>query len=645
MAVSIPGVLVDVLGYLTGIALYVMLAAMVWRERSSEGTPLLARRGRLPLATGVCGLIWNAGALAALTIELGHSDANVSLLLAFAFSALGFLPAVVVHSLLQGRETAARRGAVVPIIATAYGLSAIASLLQISAALGGSQVPSRPALWVVTIGFGVLTGSLLLITREQSSRRRGLWVAALALFAVTAVHFGRHVGNESWWVELVAHHASLLLALAILLQDYRFALADLFLKNAIALLLLMGLALAALAGVLVPLLRWQVDGTLDPRALVLMLATWIGTAILFPWLRQAAAWLVDHLVLNRPDYDAALTALGRELDGATVETAVLSALGESVERALGATTTAVMNDPLPETNGWIVLSGAQLRSLMADGPVTALVRVRTVEAPHMAIGIGPLASGRRLLSDDLRWLEAAARLAARRLDAMRVTQERVDRQLTEQAMRRLATEQELRALRAQLNPHFLFNALTTIGYLIRHAPERALETLLRLTSVLRVLLRRSNVDFSSLQDELEFVRSYLEIEHARFEERLRVAIDVPEDTLDLAVPTLLLQPLVENAVKHGIAARRAGGDIRLSARRRAQALWIAVEDSGAGFDVAAAMAGTGVGLSSVRDRLRVHYGALATLEIHSTPGHGTRVELVLPARHHDAPPHQFRRTG
>src|SRR5262249_54068896 len=154
-------------------------------------------------------------------------------ILAVTFSALGFLPAVVVHSLFEGRATVAGRGVIRAAIAAAYGLSATAAVLHIVSAARGLPVPSGVALWLLTAGFIALTAVLLFVTPTQPIGRRGLWVAALSVFAVSALHFGRHVGNESWWVELIGHHASLPLALAILHQDYRFALADLFLKNAI----------------------------------------------------------------------------------------------------------------------------------------------------------------------------------------------------------------------------------------------------------------------------------------------------------------------------------------------------------------------------------------------------------------------------
>src|SRR5438045_5111706 len=137
--------------------------------------------------------------------------------------------------------------------------------------------------------------------------------------------------------------------------------------------------------------------------------------------------------------------------------------------------------------------------------------------------IAPLTGGRRLLSDDVATLEAIVTIAARRIDAIRVTQERHDREIREREMGRLATEAELRALRAQINPHFLFNALTTIGYLIQTAPPRALQTLLRLTTLLRGVFT-SEGQFTTLGREIDVVESYLDIERARFDDPLRVSV-------------------------------------------------------------------------------------------------------------------------
>jgi len=627
----VTGQIVDVLGFLTGVVLYVMLVAMVWRERVAEGTPFLASRGRLPLLTGLAGLVWNVGALLSFGPRIIGAGPPVPVVVAVAFSALGYLPAGVVHALVQGRETAGGRTARRAVIVAAYVLSTAAAILQVAAAVEARSVPSRPALWLLTGGFTALTAVLLVLTRRQPIGRRGIWVAALAIFAVSALHFGRHEGNEAWWVELLGHHASLPLALAILHQDYRFALADLFLKNAIALLLLMAVSLALFSGVIEPLLRWQdPGGAWDPRAIALFVSMWMATALVYPGLRRIATRLVDRVVLRRPDYEALLRDFAAELEACESEEEVLRVVSATVSAALGVPNPRLIDDPLPEIDRRSVVAGPEVRAWIAEVGPAIVLRLQTVERPHPALAVGPMTAGRRLLSDDRRLLESVAQLAARRLDSLRVAQERLERNLREQRMQRLATEAELRALRAQLNPHFLFNALTTIGHLIQTAPERAIETLLRLTHVLRGVLRKPTAEFTTLADEVELVRSYLDIERARFEERLDVTIDVPESLGRLAVPALLLQPLVENAVKHGLAPKRQGGSLAIRARAEAGRLHIMVEDGGLGFEPGGPRAPAGVGLTSVAQRLSAHYGADARLDIQSEMGRGTLVHVELP---------------
>ena len=195
---------------------------------------------------------------------------------------------------------------------------------------------------------------------------------------------------------------------------------------------------------------------------------------------------------------------------------------------------------LYDLSGSAVLTGDGTAALSGQRPgAVALVLVPTSERPRYALSVAELTGGRRLLSDDLAALDAIAVMVARRIDAIRMTNERHEREVREQESAKLASEAELRALRAQLNPHFLFNALTTIGYLIQTAPPRALQTLMRLTTLLRAVLR-SEGEFTTLGHELEIVESYLEIERARFDERLRVRIDVPRRLRSLRVPPLVL---------------------------------------------------------------------------------------------------------
>ncbi|MBO0727113.1 MAG: histidine kinase, partial [Blastocatellia bacterium] len=284
---------------------------------------------------------------------------------------------------------------------------------------------------------------------------------------------------------------------------------------------------------------------------------------------------------------------------------------------------------------------ASLRLTELDTRATTIL-APTAEPPQYRLTIGEMAGGRRLMSDDVAFLEAVAVMVARRIDAARVIHERCARDLREQEATKLATEAELRALRAQVNPHFLFNSLTTIGYLIQTAPERAFETLMRLTALLRGVLRRSDGEFATLGEEIELIESYLDIERARFEDRLRVTIDAPRETRNHRIPALLIQPLVENAIKHGVSPSRMGGEVVISAQIASGAgaapggdtLRISVRDTGLGASEDSLIAGRsrGVGLSNVERRLKAHYGDRASFNIRSAPGAGTVVELGLPIK-------------
>jgi signal transduction histidine kinase len=274
--------------------------------------------------------------------------------------------------------------------------------------------------------------------------------------------------------------------------------------------------------------------------------------------------------------------------------------------------------------------------LAAETAVTVVVP--TVEAPHYALRFESIGGGRRILSDDVAFLESVAVMTARRLDALRWLHERCERDLREEEIAKLATEAELRALQAQLNPHFLFNALNTLGYLMKAAPDRARHTLFDLTKLLRAVLKRSGGGVATLGQELDLVEAYLSIERARFEDRVRLRLEVPPALRGLLVPPLVVQPLVENAIKHGIGPRRYGGEIAIRARlesmdARPRVLVIEVSDSGIGVSEAALHLGRsrGLGLANIEKRLKAHYGDEATLSLVSRVDEGTCVTLRVPA--------------
>ncbi len=190
-------------------------------------------------------------------------------------------------------------------------------------------------------------------------------------------------------------------------------------------------------------------------------------------------------------------------------------------------------------------------------------------------------------------------------------------------------EAELRALRAQINPHFLFNTLNSIASLIHDDPPAAEDITTRLADVFRYSLLASERETTRFADELEFLRAYLAIERTRLGDRLKIEEDLEPGLESVPVPSLLLQPVVENAVHHGVSPRPQGGTLGLRARRAGEALVIEISDDGPGFDPAARPSGNGFGLHAVRERLRLA-GPPHAIEIETAPGRGTRVRITLP---------------
>ncbi|GAA4944788.1 two-component system LytT family sensor kinase [Nonomuraea thailandensis] len=206
------------------------------------------------------------------------------------------------------------------------------------------------------------------------------------------------------------------------------------------------------------------------------------------------------------------------------------------------------------------------------------------------------------------------------------------------ASRRRALEAEMRALRAQISPHFVYNALTTIASFVRTNPKRARELLLDFADFSRYALRRAH-DFTTLADELTCVDRYLLLERARFGDKLRFSMQVAPEVLPVPVPFLCLQPLVENAIKHGMAGRGGPGEVRVVVRDAGPEAHITVEDDGAGMDPECARRmldedpareGSGIGLANVDLRMRQIYGDGYGLVVETALGAGTKVRLRVP---------------
>jgi two-component system LytT family sensor kinase len=192
-------------------------------------------------------------------------------------------------------------------------------------------------------------------------------------------------------------------------------------------------------------------------------------------------------------------------------------------------------------------------------------------------------------------------------------------------------EARLAALTSQINPHFLFNTLNSVSSLIRTNPEQARGVVYRLSSILRRLLRNTD-NLTPLREELAFIDNYMTIEMVRFGEKLRFVKDIDPETLDRMVPSMLLQPLIENSIRHGLATKVDGGMIRVRSYLADGRLHLVVEDDGVGIPEArlATLFEQGIGVSNVNERMKVLYGPDYRMWIDSKPGEGTRTGIEIP---------------
>ena len=207
---------------------------------------------------------------------------------------------------------------------------------------------------------------------------------------------------------------------------------------------------------------------------------------------------------------------------------------------------------------------------------------------------------------------------------------RIERKLVEQEKALLQARMD--ALISQINPHFLFNTLNTISSLIRFDPDTARTVLMKLSNILRRRLKAQG-HFSPLQQELNFIDDYLDIEVVRFgRDKLQIRKEIDPETLDMVVPSMILQPLVENALRHGIAPKIEGGAITLRARRDKGRLIVEVIDDGVGISEQrqTEVYGSGIGISNVQERLKVVYGQDFLMKIDSHPGKGTCIHIEIP---------------
>jgi two-component system, LytTR family, sensor kinase len=597
-------VLINILGHAGGALIFAIFLVLLFSGRGWSGF-----KGRYlsGLAAGLS-LVWNLGSLVVL-VRPNLSPVWLNLVIAISFSVLSLLPAVLLHVSVGSARP--------HLVAIGYSLSAIAVAMHFWEIRGNGPALHEVALLLITVGFLLLTS---LAVADAAFRGKGqhrlngarmVGSMCLALFAMSFLHFGTGHASQAWSSELIVHHAGIPLALFVLLQDYRFVLLDAFVRflaNALLAALLAALVIeAAFRLVLVQ------RAVLQPLPEAMLLISVCLFLVFFAWMRNRVQALLTHAVFRQGKV-ATLQAQLRDCPAFDSEEKYLEWAASTMASAVRTEDFAIVRQAQVDPEG--ALHAPVVGVIGGRDWAEAAVPIRLAQGNSRLVLLGRRQGGQRYLGEDLDGLAKAAAEIAGKMESLRQAE-----------MTRLVSQAELRALQSQINPHFLFNALNTLYGTIPREASTARRMVLNLADIFRYFLQ-SDQTFVTLAEEMQIVRAYLEVEQSRLGNRLTVQIQVDDAALQMAIPVLSIQPLVENAIKHGVAQRTEPGFVRIAAIHGPDGLRVMVENSGA--PLAQSAPGAGVGLENVRRRLAICYGAGSDLRVDFQPDTAV-VELHIPS--------------
>jgi hypothetical protein len=595
--------LINILGHAGGALIFAIFLFLLFSGRGWSG---LKGRYLSGLAAGLS-LVWNLGSLVVL-VRPNLPAVWLNLAIAISFSVLSLLPAVLLHVSVGSERP--------QLVALGYALSGIAVAMHFWEIRGNGPALHQVALLLITVGFLLLT--LFAVAdaafRGKGARRlNGARIAGsmcLALFAMSFLHFGAGHASQAWSSELIVHHAGIPLALFVLLQDYRFVLLDAFVRflaNALLAALLAGLVIeVAFRLVLVE------RAVLQPLPEATLLISVCLFLVFFAWTRNRVQALLTNAVFRQGKV-ATLSARLRDCPAFDSEGQYLDWAARTMAAAVRTQDFAIVSQA--EADPGATLHAPVVGAVGGRDWAEAAVPIRLAQGNSRLVLLGRRQGGQRYLGEDLDALAKAAAEIAGKVESLR-----------QEEMTRLVSQAELRALQSQINPHFLFNALNTLYGTIPRESATARRMVLNLADIFRYFLQ-SDKTFVTLAEEMQIVRAYLEVEQSRLGSRLAVEIRVDDAALPVTIPVLSIQPLVENAIKHGVAQRTEPGFVRITAIHGPDGLRVTVENSGAPRGESAP--GAGVGLENVRRRLAICYGPASDLRIDIQPETAV-VELYIP---------------
>ncbi len=628
----------DLIGYTTGLLITSLLLVLTLRAAKLPGTPLAN------IVFAACGLLWSAGGLLhAGALAAGHPYTSFIALATQALQYTGAaafpIPILAIWQPFALRPWQKRAARIVRF--ASWISAAVITVLLWYAPLSFSAI-SRATSY--NAGILIVLGAAISLRRD--STLRAVYGPSLALViaicgATLTIALARNSPGSSWLgvgFAFIGSHLVLLVLLLAFLLFARFRYADVFIRYGIRILL---------AGFWATLLSFTAQSTVvmhvaqhasAPAAMHVFVVILLANAFLlsFTFIDDRLTASVIRWLFREPDYRTALRGLASALldvrseseVGLALEKAAREPLELSGARWLELDAAPTVPYPAPLLEGEVVeLDRAdKLRRLLPLPNVEVLVPIAPSGRVTHLLLVAPGAARPGLVMQDLNYLRGAAAQCGNRLDALRREREAAERESREAVLQQQVTEAELRALRAQINPHFLFNSLNTIADLVVRDAPRAEAMTLRLAGVFRHVLANSSRPLTSIRDEIAFLRTYLYIEEVRFGDRLQVELDMDPEIANEDIPSLILQPLVENALKHGLAPRPGPGRLWISARAKYGEIVLSVEDDGIGPGAAPA----GVGLTNVSERLATLYQGRASLSLAPRPFGGTRATIRIP---------------
>ena len=585
-------VFVNTVGHCAGLVIFGFLLILLVKDARAP----FRLRTLLPAIAAFLALLWNAGSLLVLSGIITVPAA------AFSFSALSLMPAVLFSISLGDRSKWLQL--------LGWSASLLAVALHVSEPLLHTADTHRPALILIAVSFILLTVASAVGTQSPERTRivsRIGGTMALLIFATSFIHFGETRIDQVWSQELAFHHAGIPLALFVVLQEQRFLLLDVIVR----LVASAGLAAAFISLLFIANQQWHLQSlaTSSPLYAGLCVVAACAAVVLFSELRVVLQRWLTHYVFRRRSLDATVRTLVNQT--AANEPELLSSLAGVIADHAGAAGHRIQTHP--STNAEELLFPA----LSPRGEV--LLPIRSSRGDGQTILLDRRTGGRRYLSEDLRDLGHLSLIAAGRLERFR-----------SEESERLAAQAELRALHAQINPHFLFNSLNALYGTIPREAAGARRTVLNLADMFRYFLRTDR-PVIPLSEEVRIVRAYLEIEQLRLGNRLSCTIDVDPQAMQVLIPALSIQPLIENAVRHGVAPKAGPGAVSLTVQCVPSGIRVQITDTGTGFADKQSSDNNGVGLENVRQRLRLNYGPAAELHISSGVA-GTAVTFDVPDR-------------